>query len=172
MATTYTLIDKATVGSGGVASISFTSIPSTYTDLLLRVSGRSTRSSYYDNISIKPNGSTSNRSTRYILGYEGGVISGTTTDGSAISGMAGNTATSNTFGSTDIYIPNYASSNYKSFSIDAVGENNSSNSRTGLSAMLWSDTAAITSIEIIPDADGGASFMEYTTAYLYGIKNS
>ena len=36
MATTYTLISSVTVGSGGAANIEFTSIPSTYTDLLLK----------------------------------------------------------------------------------------------------------------------------------------
>ena len=43
MATTYTLISSVTVGSGGAASIEFTSIPSTYTDLVLKLSARSSR---------------------------------------------------------------------------------------------------------------------------------
>jgi len=36
-----TLIASATVGSGGAASVDFTGIPATYTDLAILVSGRS-----------------------------------------------------------------------------------------------------------------------------------
>jgi hypothetical protein len=36
MATTYEIIASVTVGSGGAANIEFTSIPATYTDLVLK----------------------------------------------------------------------------------------------------------------------------------------
>jgi len=45
MATTYTLISSVTVGSGGAATMTFSSIPQTYTDLLVRVSARNTSTS-------------------------------------------------------------------------------------------------------------------------------
>ena len=38
MAVTFTQIASVTVGSGGAASIDFTSIPSTYTDLCIKTS--------------------------------------------------------------------------------------------------------------------------------------
>jgi hypothetical protein len=40
MAATYKLIETVTVGSGGAANIEFTSIPQTYTDLKLVISGK------------------------------------------------------------------------------------------------------------------------------------
>jgi hypothetical protein len=43
MALTYTAIKTVTVGSGGAANIDFTSIPQTYTDLVLKVSARMNR---------------------------------------------------------------------------------------------------------------------------------
>ena len=45
MATTYKAISTVTVGSGGAASITFSSIPATYTDLVLKISGRHDTSS-------------------------------------------------------------------------------------------------------------------------------
>ena len=48
MANTYTLIASNTVGSGGAASISFSSIPSTYTDLLVKISTRDNTGSFND----------------------------------------------------------------------------------------------------------------------------
>ena len=83
----------------------------------------------------------------------------------------GSTATSNTFGNSELYIPNYAGSTNKSSSADAVAESNTTTVFAYLNAALWSSTAAITSITLTPDA-GGANFVQYSTATLYGIKNT
>ena len=73
----------------------------------------------------------------------------------------------------EIYLPNYASSNYKSFAADNTSETNLSSGNTNylsMSSGLWSNTAAITSITfVIADA---TNFVEYSTATLYGIKSS
>jgi len=169
MANTYEIINKTTVGSGGTASISFTSIPSTYTDLVVRMSGRSNRSATFDNLNIGFNGSTSNFSGRVLVGYgNSGTESGTATG--LIASINSATSTSNTFTSVDVYIPNYASNNNKSFSADAVNENNDGFAVAFLGAGLWSNSAAITSVQLYPV--NGTGFVEHTTAYLYGIKNS
>ena len=81
----------------------------------------------------------------------------------------GATATANTFANVSIYIPNYTSANYKSVSIDAVTENNATTAYAFLSAGLWSNTAAITSATI---TNSSGNYVQYSTAYLYGIKNS
>jgi hypothetical protein len=67
----------------------------------------------------------------------------------------------------EVYIPNYAGSAYKSISIDAVDENNASSAYSVLTAGLWSNTAAITSLRL---TDNNGGYLQYTTAYLYGIK--
>ena len=168
MATTYTLISSVTVGGGGTSTITLSSIPGTYTDLALLLCGRTTRASYVDDFVIKPNGATTNRSTIRLYGVSSSVGSDSHTD---IRGMIpGNNATSNTFGNALIYIPNYAGSNNKSFSIDSVMENNSTDNFNALCASLWQNSSAITSLEII--SGSSSNFMEYSTAYLYGISNA
>ena len=169
MANTYTLISKTEVGSGGAANIEFTSIPSTYTDLQLLVSLRSNDSRSMTWVNLQFNNATSNRSLRNLYGTGSSALSGNYTE-MRFSGVNANTSTSNTFGSASLYIPNYAGSNYKSASGESVAETNATAADMGLEANLWSNTAAITSIKIIPG--DGTAWLQYSSAYLYGIKNS
>jgi hypothetical protein len=170
MATTYTLISSATVGSGGAANIEFTSIPATYTDLCLVFSARTDRSSSYrDLIKLQPNSSTSNGTSRNLINNDGNVES--SSDSFVTAGVAtASSSTSNTFSNNVIYIPNYAGSNNKSFSIDAVPEQNGTQTYMFLTASLWSDSSAITSLKLVPNV--GPNFVQYSTAYLYGISNA
>jgi hypothetical protein len=59
MATTYKLISSVTVGSGGATTMTFSSIPQTYTDLLLKISSRNTTGGA-DNHRVTFNGNTTN----------------------------------------------------------------------------------------------------------------
>jgi hypothetical protein len=77
--------------------------------------------------------------------------------------------TASVFSSGEMCIPNYTGSSYKSFSTDSVQENNATLSRLVLVAGLWSDTAAVTSITLTAAA---GLFVQYSSATLYGIKNS
>jgi hypothetical protein len=168
MATTYKLISSVTVGSGSAASIDFTSIPSTYTDLLLRYSLRSNRGIVVDGINISFNGSTSNFTGVYLEGSGSTAISSTSTRFAGV--VSADTSTASTFGNGDIYIPNYTGSKNKSFSGTSVSENNSTAAYADFNAVLWSDSAAITSISVTPFV--GTLFYQYSTAYLYGISNA
>ena len=168
MAVTYKLIASSTVGAGGVSSIDFTSIPSTYTDLLLKVSARSTVGSNIDNYVLYFNNSSASFSSKRL--YGGGTGSGISDSPTSTFGdVVGSTATANTFSNEEFYIPNYTSSNNKSFSYDGVGENNATSAYAAIQAGLWSNTAAINRITLTLSS---TSFVQYTTAYLYGIKNS
>ena len=171
MANTYTLISSVTVGSGGAASIDFTSIPSTYTDLQLVMSLRSAGtgvSTRYASVSFNSN--TSNYSYRrlYGNGSSAGSDSGTLR---LIGTIPGSTVTASTFASLQMYVPNYTSSNNKSYSCDSVEENNATGAEADLIAGLWSNSAAITGISITSD-QGSFNLVEYSTAYLYGISNA
>jgi hypothetical protein len=169
MATTYELIDSATVGSGGAASIDLTSIPSTYTDLVLKLSARQGSENAFEFIF---NGSTSGYTTKRLQGDGSAASSNTASNTSTairVIGVNSGGSTANTFSNTEIYIPNYASANYKSISIDGVNEFNQTETYMNLGAGLWSNTAAINQITITPMA---GSFVEYSSFYLYGIKNS
>jgi hypothetical protein len=164
MANTFTLIASSTVGAGGAASIDFTSIPSTYTDLVLKVSARDGDSNWV--LNMKFNGT--NGSSRYLQGEGASASSGTQSNMRFIVDSAGGTA--NTFGNAEIYIPNYTSSNYKSVSIDSVSEANATIEYMRMVAALWSSTSAINQITLLDVVSG--NIPQYSTAYLYGVKNA
>jgi hypothetical protein len=168
MANTFELIASSTVGSGGASSIDFTSIPSTYTDLVLKASARFSASQNWLLISF--NGSTSNLSVRGVYGTGSSAASFTGTQNSLLGNDSAYTAS--TFSNGDLYIPNYAGSNYKSYSIDTVQENNASSPVYAfLNAGLWSNTSAITSITLTPEGSG-VNIVQYSSFYLYGVKNA
>jgi len=170
MANTFELIATVTVGSGGAATMAFTSIPATYTDLLVKRSARGTASGNNVDTKMTFNGVTTAYTIRNVYGdgtsaasfsdattnYTGGETNGTST-------------TALTFDNAEIYIPNYAGSTNKSVNLNNVVENNATFGLNWLQANLWSNVAAITSITFTP---GSGNFAEFSTAYLYGIKNS
>lgn len=165
-ATTYTAIATTTVGAGGTNTISFTSIPQTYTDLVIKLSTRPTTGAAGGGMDIGFNNSTSSFTSRYILG-DGSAASSTTA--TTTFALVGSTTTASTFATTEIYIPNYTSSNNKSFGSESFEEANATLAYSTILAGLWSNTAAITSIQI---TNTRPTFAQYSTATLYGIKNS
>lgn len=169
MASTYELIQSYEVGAGGASSIDFTVIPATYTDLVLMVSSRPDSSGSAD-ISVAFNNDTtaSNYPSRRLLGTGSSPVSDTQTF-SQLRDEAP-TYTANTFSNNTLYIPNYTGSNYKSHSGDGVSENNSTQAIQMMTATNWNNTAAITSIKV--KNYSGSNFVQYTTAYLYGVKNA
>jgi hypothetical protein len=164
MAVTHKLIETVTVGSGGAASIEFTSIPQTYTDLLIVLSVQNTASAV--DIFGKFNTLSTGFTNRHLYGNGFSAISGNNSIGYF---GAASPSSSNTFGNTAIYIPNYAGSTNKSFSSDSVTENDATSAYGFFVAGLWSNTSAITSIEFYPNA---YLWSEYSSASLYGINNS
>ena len=169
MATTFTKIASVTVGSGGAATIDFTSIPSTYTDLQISYSARTTEATTAAIGYINFNGSSSNFSN---IGLQG---NGASTASFSIAGFAayatGTSNTANTFSNGEIYIPNYNLAQAHPFSGDVVVENNAATGYNDLLANLWKPgtAQAITSISLATTA---SNWTQYTTFYLYGIKSS
>ena len=165
------LIESKTLGTAA-ASIEFTSIPQTFTDLVLLVSGRTTGGA--GECWLRFNGdSGTNYSWRRLLG----TGSAASSDSQASYGgyntflyfptmATRGTYTANTFGSGMIYIPNYAGSTTKSASMDGVSENNATAAQQELIAGLWNSTAAITSILLDIQTD---SYETGTVASLYGV---
>ena len=168
---TMTLISSYTSPSGGVANYTFSSIPATYTDLVMKMSVRDTVANAASNIKITFNGSATGYSERLLLGTGAAAASANqaTTYMNYIYSDAGNN-TASTFSNGEMYIPNYAGGAYKSLSVDSVTEDNSASNGTyaAMDAGLWSNTAAITSITLTATT----LFAQYSTFYLYGIKNN
>ena len=179
MANTYVKIGTTvTVGSGGAANIEFASIPSTFTDLCILTSLRSAfASGPRQEAYIVINSSTS--STYQVLRLRGvdaaGALSSTSGANVAPSstsplGTPAATATANTFSNDSIYFPNYAGSTAKSFGTESVQENNSGTAwQVLMTAGLTTATTAISNIKIY---SASGDFVQYSTASLYGIKNS
>jgi hypothetical protein len=169
MANTFELIASSTVGSGGVASIDFNSIPATYTDLCIKISARKTDTS--GNIRWTINGTSTGYSERMLYNADGTVYS----TSAAASGYFQflyavlSNQTANTFNIAEIYIPNYAGSTNKLISLDSTQENSGTGIVQNINSALWSNTAAITSLSF---GTASGNIAQYSTAYLYGVKNA
>jgi hypothetical protein len=168
VATTFVKIQTVTVGSGGSKTMGFTSIPQTFTDLKVVISGRGTRAANDDDVLVSFNSSTSNFTGRFLYGNGAGAFSAST-GARFVGSIPSTSSTASIFGNTEFYIPNYTSSNYKSYSADSVTENNGTTAYQLITAGLWSDTAAITGITLTSNV---GDFVQYSTATLYGIKNT
>ncbi len=162
MPDTFVKIATGTVGAGGAASIDFSSIPATYTDLCLKISGRSTTTT--GTVTVAFNGSGSTFTGRFLQGNGAAASSSTYT--TQIGTVSISTNTVSTFGNFEVYIPNYTGSTNKPFSVDTVTENNATTAFIILNAGLWSTTSAINQITLT------AAFAEHTSATLYGISKS
>lgn len=160
-------ISTVTVGSGGVASISFTGIPQNYTDLAIKLSVRSSQTgAIADYGRINFNGSTSSFTYKDLYGNGSSAAStGATT--SLLMTYQANAGTANVFGNIDFYIPNYGFSNQKSFSIFSTVENVATTGYTTFTSGVWADTSPISSITLSP---ASGTWLQYSTATLYGIR--
>lgn len=176
MPSTYELIKGETLTTTA-ASYTFTAIPSTFTDLALRISARnnvsgSVRTDFY----ILPNSETTSSTLGSYTALYG--IAGT-----AGSGRSSNTfpfanifdlnqagATANTFSSVEVYIPSYTASQNKPLSTYGASENNTTNEPLiGLTAQLFRSTSAISQLSVVSPS---GSFVSGSSFYLYGIKKS
>jgi hypothetical protein len=173
MANTYSLIEAKTLSSA-TATVTFAAIPATYTDIHLRICGRSSQAvDSWQQIYINLNGSTTDYSTKALIGYNSGTqaFGNNSPYINAIWGVSGSASLANTFGNIDIYFPNYAGSNLKSVISNFAGETNASDGALGgISGHVWANSSAISSFAITNSS--GENFLTNSTFYLYGIKNS
>ena len=157
---TMTLIETKTLGTAA-ASIEFTSIPQDGTDLLIKISGRTSGGAAAMLISF--NGSTASFAARVLLGTGASVSS--YTNPREIGTLDGGGITANTFINAETYIPNYTGATNKSYSSDSVSEQNATSAYQEIIAGLWSNTAAITSLAV----SGSSNLEAGSTISLYKI---
>jgi len=161
------------------SSITLSSIPGTYDDLLLVVAARSDRNSsdFYTNGKLGINGLTT--------GYYGiklrSFTNGATMPDNSVTGLVDSvfsfsfpsaTQVANTYGNTQFYFPNYAGSNQKAVSWDATsGDDDVLNlsGQVSVNAGLNITTSPITSIEVGIRAGDSANFVAGSVVSLYGI---
>ena len=173
----YESIATVTVGSGGSSTITFSSIPSTYTHLQIRALARTNRNtSAGDYYAVQFNSDTG---ANYIIGHQ--LYANGTTAGSFFNGASGNqfyieripalNSTASVFGGTVIDILDYRNTNkYKTTRALCGWDNNGTNGEIHLASGAWMSTNAITSIAITSGTLN--NFVQYSHFALYGIKGA
>ena len=179
----YESISTVTVGSGGSASVTFSSIPATYTHLQVRGIVQTSRGTYsVDNMITRFNSDTaSNYAWHYISGgYTTTPIVETGGGGSATFMYNLYVSTSvpgTTFASVVMDILDYANTNkfktvrtLNGFDVNGTAGTGSYGGTVNLMSGLWRSTSAITSITLEPEV--GPNFAQYSQFALYGIKGA
>lgn len=165
----YFSIATTTLGST-TGSITFSSIPSTYTHLQLREISRGGVVESDDTIYATFNGDTAaNYSFHNLLGTGSAAFAnaGTSQSNIQISRIAEASLASNIYNATVIDILDYTNTNkYKTTKSLSGWDGNGSGDIRFISGN-WRSTSAITSITLTP---GSGSFLQYTQFALYGVK--
>jgi len=160
MTLTYEKIASTTLGSTAT-SVTFSSIPATYTDLVIIVNGSYTFASGIDSYGIRANGDTGNNFSRLVLSGNGTAVTSSTIDNTNIMliGLLGAGNTTNI-----INVNNYSNTTtYKTFIARADGVSGLVRANVG----TWRSTAAINSLFF----DGSGNTIAIGTTFtIYGIK--
>lgn len=162
-------IATTTVPSAGAATVTFSSIPSTYTHLQIRGIGRTTGSYTQSYVKLEFNGDTTgtNYYSHYIQADGSSVAAGANADISAHYDIAGANATASVFGAIIFDVLDYSNTNkYKTTRVLGGTDNNGSG-RMNVTSGLWENTNAVTSITLTPFS---GNFVQYSSFTLYGIK--
>ena len=155
------------VPSGGQASVTFSNIPQNFTHLQVRSIQQESSGSGTPSSSMQFNSDTGNNYSYHVLYGTGAGSGGAAAIASTNQAYIGNSSTTaNIFADNTVDILDYSNTNkYKTLrSLSGVDYNGSG--FVALTSSLWSNTAAISSITILPSAGWG----QYSTFALYGIK--
>jgi hypothetical protein len=167
-------IATVSVGSGGAASATFSSIPATYKHLQIRAIARSNRvesSGEYINLTFNSD-SGANYAWHNFRGDGTNVTAQglTNYNGVDISRFACTSQTTGVFGLMVLDVLDYENTNkYKTFKCLA-GFDNNGDGHIRLTSGLWMNTNAITTITLT--VGGGTLFNQYSSFALYGIKGA
>jgi len=157
-------IATATVGSGGSSSVSFTSIPQTYTHLQLRCIMQINANAINPLMSF--NGDTGNNYT-WQQGYgDGSGSSGLGASASTAQPGIGLQYTSTQWGYIIIDIMDYTSGKLKSMK-SMGGTDKNGSGHVGINGGLWNNSSAINAISISSTTQ---SWVQYSQFALYGVK--
>lgn len=164
----------ATINPGGTTTATFSSIPSTYKHLQIRIMSRNTNTptSEFGNIDMRFNGDTAANYSDHVLSGDGSTVStqanfsGRSVIGITCNPCSGNPA--NEYGVAIVDILDYADTNkYKTVRALRGGDFNGSGS-VGITSGNWRSTSAINSITLL--SYGSTTYSSYVSIALYGIK--
>jgi len=161
----YDSIATTTLGTT-TTSITFSSIPATYTHLQVRLFAKDGAASL-SSLAIRLNSDTgANYVYHRLYGDGSSVAAGSAT--SSTLGIIG--IEENQFGATIVDILDYANTNKYTVTRSLSGWDNNGSGWVGLWSSLWLNTAAVNAITLLSAAGNG--FTQYTSAALYGIKGA
>ena len=169
----YESIATVSVGSGGSSSVTFSSIPSTYQHLQLRLIGRSAYAGASEAIRMQLNGQTGTSYYTNHLLYGDGASALTDNDVNSVAGfnihrLPAATSTASVFGGIVLDILDYTNTN-KNKTLRALGGWDANGSgRINFNSGLFTSTTAISSITLTLST--GSNYAEYSSFALYGIK--
>jgi hypothetical protein len=170
-ATSYESISTVTVGSGGVSSVDFNSIATTWTHLQVRAIFKETYNTgtSLDNLNVRFNSDSSASYIRHAFWGTGASYYAESYTGQTLGAIAitPRNPSGSYYGAMVLDILDYANTNKKKSlkSFNGVDLNGSGEIR--FSSVLWNKTDAITSISFTGDSSG---FQQYSSFALYGIK--
>lgn len=163
-------IATVTVGSGGATEMVFTSIPSTYQHLQIRLIARNNDGnvSTDDPIFLRFNGDTGSNYTRHYLngnGSSAGAGASTSQTASEAHGLVPKHGTQ-IYGAAIIDILDYASTTKNKTIRTFTGYDANGAGTVAIVSGLWMSTAAVNAIRLYTTP----TMKQYTTAALYGVK--
>ena len=170
MPITYEPIATTALGSN-TTTITFNSITGTYTDLLVVIAGRGTRTgNTVDTILRFNNDSGSNYSYTHL--YGDGSSAGSERASNQTSGTAGfwipaASTTSGIFSAMTLHIMNYSNNTTYKTAIVREAQQSNTGGLPGASVTLWRSTNAITRVDLSVGVGDWATGSTFT---LYGIK--
>jgi hypothetical protein len=163
MPVTYESIATTTLGSAA-ASVTFSSIPATYTDLVIVINAGASSN---EDIGMRFNSDSGNNYSSTVL-----AGNGSTTSSGRISNASNIGLTSNAFMTTSLNQNTIVSvMNYSNTTTNKTALSRANNSANGVDAIvgLWRNTAAINTI-LLYGRNSGHNFLSGSTFTLYGIK--
>ena len=169
----YDSLATVTVPSGGVATVTFAGIPSTYKHLQIRGIVRDTGTTYGTGlqVSLRMNSDTASNYAYHFIRGQGAsaVASATATANRIYISYYPGSASSNTqsYGVTVIDILDYANTNKYKTVRSLSGDDLNGSGTAAFSSGLWQSTVAINSIVLLPN---DVSFAQYSSFALYGCK--
>ena len=168
-------IATVTIGSGGSATATFSSIPSTFKHLQIRSIARTANAAKSEDIVAQFNSDTGANYVQHLLVGNGSTAASYSATGqNYIKGVTygtGTTASANIFGAGVLDILDYTNTNKNSTirSLAAMDLNEASTfAQMQYWSGLWLNTAAITSITM--KCASGANISEYSSFALYGVR--
>jgi hypothetical protein len=166
-ASSYESIATVTVGSGGSSSISFSSIPATYTHLQIRaLTSNASYSTSSASLYLNSDTTAGNYRNHYLYGSGSSAAAGT--DGNAaINGLMGSGMSTGP-APWVIDLLDYKTTKYKTIRL-INGYDTNGGGYVWFGSNLWMNTAAVSTFTI---TTGVGTFAQYSSFALYGIKGA